>query len=61
MLEDRLMFVLLPDDKTLVLFGESLHKTKHRALFKGSRISYALVFCLVLEDSVFDVHTNNWL
>ena len=59
-LKDRLMFILLPDDKTPVLFGESLHKTKHRVLFKGSGTSYALVFRLVLEDSVFDICTNNW-
>lgn len=60
-LEDGSMFVLLPHDETPVLFAKSLHKTKHRALFKGSGISYALVFRSVHEDSFFDVCTSNWL
>ena len=60
-LEGRSMFVLLPYDKTPILYRKTFHKTQHRALFKGSGISYALVFRSVFEESIFHVHTSNWL
>ena len=61
MLEDGSMFVLLPYDETPILYRKTFHKTQHRALFKGSGISYALVFRSVFEESIFHVHTSNWL
>ena len=60
-LEDGSMFVLLPYDETPILYMKIFHKTQHRALFKGSGISYALVFRSVFEASIFHVHTSNWL
>jgi hypothetical protein len=61
-LEDGSIFVLLPTDEIPAgLRGKGLYKTKHKATFGGTGISFGLVFRSVKSFSYFDRTTDKWL
>ena len=54
--------IMLPKErKDYTIEDRTITQQNRRALFKGSGISYALVFRSVFEASIFHVHTSNWL